>query len=430
MTPAKRTPTILLLLGLGGCGGRTEVIAGATGNATGGSAGDATFIPAAGGSVLTAGGTNAGGGHASTGSQPSHKTARAVATGSAHTCALLRDGQIECWGRNSSGELGDGTTTARSLPASVQGISDAILVATAFDHTCAIVGNGQVKCWGSNAYGQLGNGTSTDSALPITVPGLSGIIGIDVGGLPAHTCALSNAGRVYCWGNAYLDSSDPDNPKLASPAMVPRLASAVALSVGIGHTCVILSSAAVYCWGSNNYGQLGNGSTDDVAEPAQVPSYSTQAAISLAAGGNDTCAVTADLRVQCWGSNSAGQLGNALVTAGAGFASTLPMTVDQIASASSIAVGSQHSCATLQSGAVQCWGSNSAGELGDGTSNPSPIPITAIGVSGASWVAAGGEHTCAVVDSGRVLCWGSNWFGQLGDGSKNDSPVPVVVAGY
>jgi alpha-tubulin suppressor-like RCC1 family protein len=305
------------------------------------------------------------------------------------------------------------------------------MVTTGYDHTCAILNTGIVQCWGSNDQGQLGVGTNVGSAVPITVSGLTEAEDIDNGGYPGHSCALGSTGTVYHWGNSYADPNDVNNPKLASPNVVPGLSPfrVTAVSVGAEHECVLLELGLVACWGQDSWGQLGNIATGDSLTP--VPILGLNEVVAIAAGGYSTCAITAESRVQCWGKNTDGQLGNSALTAAGAVLSPTVVTVDGITSATSIATGSLHACAVVADGSVRCWGSNTGGELGDGTvTSRGKSTVTVMGLSSATRVAAGLHHTCAIVDNGRVVCWGSNLMGQLGVGNNVDSSIPLTVNGY
>jgi alpha-tubulin suppressor-like RCC1 family protein len=401
-----------------------------TESATGGQGTAVTTTSSVGGALLTGGTTSSGMGGRIGSTQGPKNPARFIATGMAHACAVLSDGSITCWGMNDRGQLGDGTTTDRNTPTKVLDLSGATTVAAAFDHTCATLGGGEVKCWGSNSQGQLGDGTSIDSALPITVPGLTRAVGVDVGGWPGHSCASTLDGTVYCWGNAFSDPNDVNNAQWASPMLISGLtqSNVAAVSLGGEHSCALAAAGAVYCWGANNYGQLGNGSTTTGSTPALV--RSSDGAIAIAAGGNTACAIMATEGVQCWGSNSDGQLGNYELTSSGFIASTTPVPVYGLTSPLQISVGSASACAVINGGMVQCWGRNSAGELGDGTTLSRSQPVTVTSISSATNVATGGHFTCTIFGAGNVSCWGSNLLGQLGNGTNVDSLVPVAVAGF
>lgn len=345
-----------------------------------------------------------------------------------HACALLASGAVKCWGNNVSGQLGNGTTTPLSpwgttTPVTVSGISTATAVATGPHHTCALLASGEVQCWGS---GFLGNGTRDSSNIPVTVSGINTATSIAAGGTDFDsgsdlTCVLLAGGTVQCWG-AYGYSYAPTT----TPVTVSGITNATAIAVGGNHACAVLSSGAVQCWGKNDFGQLGNGTTSDaytISPPASVSGIST--AIAVTAGSLHSCALLASGAVQCWGNNYYGQLGNTTTAP-----SLTPVTVSGISTATALAAGYGHSCALLASGAVQCWGLNGSGELGIGQTNYFTTPVDTIGISSPTALAAGGNNTCAVLAGGAVQCWGSNFYGTLGNGTNSSNSMsPVSVTG-
>jgi len=352
---------------------------------------------------------------------PTGGTVRAVAAGLGHACALVSGGTIWCWGYNSYGELGNGTTTNSSTPVTVSGITTATAVAAGNSHTCALLSGGTVQCWGNNSGEQLGNGTTINSSTPVTVSGITTATAVATGTL--HTCALLSGGTVRCWGiNNYGQLGNGTRTFSSTPVTVSGITMATTVSAGNDHTCAVLSGGIVKCWGDNSTGQLGNDTTTFSSTPMTVSGITT--ATAVAAGDTDTCAVLSSGTVQCWGNNNYGRLGNGTTTG-----SSTPVTVSDITTATAVTTGTVHTCALLSGGTVRCWGDNLLGELGNGTKTDSYTPVTVSGIITATAVAAGGYYACAVLSGGAAQCWGTNSDGELGNGTTTNSSTPVTVIG-
>jgi alpha-tubulin suppressor-like RCC1 family protein len=369
------------------------------------------------------------------------RSTKMVAAGGYHTCVLRPAGDVVCWGRNSDGQIGNGTATPKpSLVSSVVGMSNAVAVATGGYHTCALLAGGTVQCWGNNKEGALGLGTNTNASAPISVPGISDAIAITAGAF--HSCALRANRSVMCWGlnaDGQLGdgtTSDSSIPRQVSEASLPRLAAGRAVSVtsisaGGFHTCAVRTNFSVVCWGLNADGQLGvgfqgpeaNGTIGGPvlrARPAPVTT-DVLAASSVAAaigvgqvfgaqlGGYHTCAIGTDKDVYCWGNNNDLQASRTQI-----LASTIGMPGGSYLM---VAAGAYHTCALRVDG-VYCQGHSSDGEIGIGTfSHVVGGPL--LGTAGAFHLAAGGFHTCAVLSNtptGTVACWGNNGDGQVDGG--------------
>ena len=368
-----------------------------------------------------------------------------VAAGEDHSCAILTDTTVACWGNNSDGQLGNNSVPHTAVPVAVylpgssrHKLSNIIDIAASGYFTCALQNTGAVYCWGKNEYGSLGNGTTDPTPFPTMVSIIEPVFAISAGGY--HACALlDNADRsARCWGD---NSSGQlgDNSKTTRPlpvdVMVADRAGGTTLltgmnqiSAGGNHTCVAFEDSGAMCWGNNGYGQLGNGSLSGSPLPLSVntPDGKTPltAVTEIAAGGSHTCAVFgATFSADCWGENIYGQLGNPM---DGGF-ETLPTFIPGLG-VRSISGGGENTCAIGADGRVICWGYNGEGELGDGTTANSDTPV-ALSISNGSMVSAGHYHTCAVLQDTTVQCWGDGYSGEIGDGNffvTNSTPETVV----
>lgn len=375
-----------------------------------------------------------------------------AAKGDAHSC-IVKNNTIYCWGRNTSGQLGNGTTTDSATPVAVNA-SGALAGKTISKvvignlSTCALA-DGQVYCWGFNGAGRLGNGTTIDSPVPVIVSGL--LSGKTVTDLAAHshTCAVAD-NKAYCWGfNANRQIGDGTTSNSSVPVAVDTSGvlagkSVTSVSAGQNNTCVIADNLP-YCWGRNASGALGYGNITpptDTNFPMAVKTSGALAGktvLSISTGSEHSCVIASDHKAYCWGNNTGGRLGTADTNfryepAAVSTAGTLAEKDIE-----SISAGTQHTCAVTTDKLGFCWGRNVQGQVGDNsTSDPQTSPV-AVDTTGAlsgkriTSIAAGtGEglsgsgYTCAITTS-EVFCWGRHSY-QNGVGFVLSSTTPVLVA--
>lgn len=302
----------------------------------------------------------------------------AVTAGAGHACILTEEQGVKCWGRNKKGELGDGTSQRSGEPMDVSGLTGGVVaIAAGDDHTCAVTALGALQCWGDNTYGQLGDGTTETRNTPVSVPGLSGVTAVAAG--TAHTCAQTAAGEVMCWGRndqgqLGMETESESRPE---PEAVGGLTAGVSsLMAKGGHTCILSGATGIQCWGANKFGQLGDGTFTGRSLPAPVTGLDGSIAI-LATGWSQTCAVLGDGRLKCWGWNFYGQLGE-------GSIANRNMPVDVIGlkgKVTAVAGGGGHTCAVMETGQAFCWGFNESGQLGNQSNTDSNLPVKVIGIT-------------------------------------------------
>ncbi len=394
-----------------------------------------------------------------------------IAVGKFHTCVLLRDGDVRCWGQNSEGELGLGhrRTIGHQRPASSSPFvylgEPAVAIAAAGDHqasfTCAILESGALRCWGSNHFGQLGLGTDlrrTGDRVPgefdpVDLGGEAKMIALGAMQYATHACAVLVDGAVRCWGNNRYGQLGLGHTRHIGQSEVPANVNpvevggeVVAIDAGKFHTCVLLEGGDVRCWGRNQAGQLGYGHTENVGDtelPTDVGTVDVGGEVkAISLGRSHTCALLEGGRARCWGWNSAGQLGYGHTdNIGDQGPPSEAGDIDAGGEILQISAGGLHTCALLEEGRVRCWGDNRFGQLGYGHRHrigDTELPRHANDVhlgGRAVAIRASNYHTCALLEDDTLRCWGFNDFGQLGYGHTDyitttrapasAGPVPV-----
>jgi alpha-tubulin suppressor-like RCC1 family protein len=378
-----------------------------------------------------------------------------VAAGGNSTCAVLADSTVRCWGTQLGGSGFSPAPVAVSLTSVAR-------IAVSSTHACAISG-GQVSCWGSNDSGQLGPGaTGAASATPVVVSGVSNPIDVAVG--LHHSCALTSAPAVLCWGaDDKGQLGDGKNGGITGAMVTVSVAAPVTpLTAGDNHVCVGTSGGGVTCWGADDHGQVGNGAVNpNPVAPAAVTLKSggggggggggtTPLATGLASGSAHNCALVSigsNVSVQCWGAGTSGQLGDGLSADESSPNNKISLFGLTQATAGGSPAGGSHTCVYSVSAPIivgedptgtarglYCWGANGSGQLGTGVgANATSAPLTPalftdpnLPVTG---LAAGAAHTCALLGDGEVQCWGDNSAGQVGTGTAGPPvPTPAQVA--
>ena len=347
---------------------------------------------------------------------------------SGFSCGVATTAVAYCWGQGLFGELGDGSDTAvdRLSPFPVAG-GHRFLDVRSNGYSCGVTTDYAAWCWGANTRGNLGDGTTTTSSVPVPVSGTRKFRQIDVGA-DGHTCGVTLGNVLFCWGNnAFGQVGDKTRTERHLPVHVGGTLRFVEVSAGMLFTCAVSTDQRVFCWGLNRDGNLGDGTLRSHLAPHLVAGTQRYLQVSADAGipgEHYACAVATTNRIFCWGSNDAGRFGDGTRTS-----SLVPHAMPGSLRFTQVSAGESYTCAVTTDHRGYCWGDGSNGQLGTGLVKRSLTPVPVAGGRYFQEIRTDEDHTCGVALSQRGLCWGSNFSGQLGDGTTDTHLAPTVVGG-
>ena len=344
-----------------------------------------------------------------------------IAAGHDHSAAVTKDGDLYMWGANGSGQLGIQSNVDSNIPVKVNNSSSTLpeksvkYVALGTYRSAAITKDGDLYMWGANGSGQLGNGSTTDSYTPVKI--MENVTAVSLGSY--HSAAITKDGSLYMWGyNEYGQLGNGSTTNSYTPVKI--MENVATVSLGAWHSAAITKDGSLYMWGYNNYGQLGNGISGNYEKSVSpIKIMENVAAVSL--GCWHSAAITKDGSLYMWGDNNYGQLGN-------GTTNNLTRPQRIAVNVQSVELGNYHTTAVSKDGGLYTWGYNKYGELGNGTTNNSYTPVKIMSDVVSS--AGGSHHTIALKKNGTVYTWGDNEYGQLGNGSTSSKASPVAIQIY
>ncbi|HQN73633.1 MAG TPA: hypothetical protein PLB16_09485 [bacterium] len=354
---------------------------------------------------------------------------KAIYAGAGYTCGLSQDSNAFCWGYNDSEQLGIQNVSYKNriiVPTEVNSSVKFDKIFTAHSHICALDEDGKAYCWGNNSYKKLG--VEKKNQIVVAVDTTIRFLTLALGN--SHSCGLDLDGVAYCWGGTNYGSLGigivEENQGIFTPTKVDTDKKFQSLAAGAAHTCGLTNDGKVYCWGENNSGQLGNNTTENSFSPSKVDAEIVFKTIT--ASEVNTCGLNDAGEAYCWGSNYCGQLG--IGVPGSNSDALVPVKVSTDVKFVSLDAGSCHICGIDENDSAYCWGHNYIGEAGSnegGTISKILTPHEMKTDLKFKSLSAGRNHSCGLDSAGKAYCWGNNSDGQAGNGHMTFYKDPVEV---
>lgn len=361
------------------------------------------------------------------------KTAPAISTGLT-SYILAGTGNLYAWGDNTHYDFGNGTNTSSSTPVVTGTNTDWTMIGSSgVNYACGIRA-GSLLCWGDRGNGKIGDGGATAGTQTTPTPVFGGFSDwTHVYGANGHVCGIRSTGLAYCWGNGTEGEMGDGTNNVSNPSPVlvgGGFSDWKKIAGGSVSNCAIRGTGLMYCWGTDSGDALGNGAAGNSFTPSPVSDGGATDWTEITGAGWSHCGLRATGRAYCWGANTQGQLGD-------GSTSNRDVPVEVSGGHTdwnSISLGAETACGLRGTGNAWCWGFNTYGQLGDGSTTNSSVPVQ---VSGAytDWAAIDTNpgslnyNTCGLRNNGSFYCWGGNNAGQVGDGTTTQRTIPTQVLG-